>query len=320
MNRWRVSILVLGPLPIVAASFGLSRWARCEPQSPPSGNLAVWAEAAAPAPSAGSVKPDPALADECRKQADALREKLGDECSVLERPPFVLAGDMPPGELDDWHRRTVGPSARAMARSYFRTPPSRAILILLFSHESSYNHYARKLYGDQGISVYGYYKPAHRALVMNIDTGGGTLVHELTHALMAFDFPQVPDWLNEGLASLHEACHIRAEETALEGLPNWRLPGLQAAIRRQRLPSLERLVTGDDFRGSQVGLNYAQARYFCLYMQQQGVLEPFYREFRANRASDPTGAAALAEVFPGQSWDALDADFQAWALKLQYQP
>ena len=37
---------------------------------------------------------------------------------------------------------------------------------------------------------------------MNIGTGGGTLVHELTHSLIAFDFPHVPDWFNEGLASL----------------------------------------------------------------------------------------------------------------------
>ena len=35
-------------------------------------------------------------------------------------------------------------------------------------------------------------------------TGGGTLSHELTHALMEADFPNAPGWISEGLASLHE--------------------------------------------------------------------------------------------------------------------
>ena len=88
--------------------------------------------------------------------------------------------------------------------------------------------------------MYGYYKPQQRTLVMNISTGGGTLVHELTHALIDFDFPLVPDWFNEGLASLHEACHILPDESRIEGLTNWRLPGLQQAVAERRLPSLER--------------------------------------------------------------------------------
>ena len=78
----------------------------------------------------------------------------------------------------------------------------------MFSGEQSYNHYADKLFGEDGISIYGYYKPQLRTLVMNISTGGGTLVHEIVHPFMATNFPKCPSWFNEGLASLYEQAGI----------------------------------------------------------------------------------------------------------------
>lgn len=318
MDRWRIILLVVGPAPIMAASFGVSRWARSEPQAPPSGNHAVTVSAAKQN-ATPRVAADKSLQAECRQRAESLRGKLGADCAIIQRPPFVLAGDMSEQQLVEWHERTVGPAARAMAHAYFKTPPDHAVVVLLFSHEQSYNHYADALYGDSGISVYGYYKPQVRTLVMNIGTGGGTLVHEMTHALMDFDFPAVPDWFNEGLASMHEACHIRADETGLDGLTNWRLPGLQKAINQGRLPSLEQLIAGDDFRGPQMGLNYAQARYFCLYMQERGVLGEFFRQFRANHATDKSGVKTVRAVFTDQSWSELDEAFQAWVLTLRHE-
>jgi hypothetical protein len=204
-----------------------------------------------------------------------------------------------------------------MAASYFAVPPDEPITVLLFRGEESYNRFARELFGDEGISVYGYYKPARRTLVMNIGTGGGTLVHELTHALIDFDFPDVPDWFNEGLASLHEQCRFRADESGIDGLVNWRLPILQEALQRGRLRPLADLVQADDFRGAHEGVNYAQARYFCMYMQEQGVLEEFYSRFRANQKDDPLGYRTMGEVFPDVTWDELDAAFRGWVERQQ---
>ena len=224
-------------------------------------------------------------------------------------------------ELDRWHQRTIRPAAEAMANCYFREAPSQPITVLLFETEESYNRYAHDLYGDNGISVYGYYKPHLRTLVMNISTGGGTLVHELTHALMDFDFPKVPDWFNEGLASLHEQCTFRdgADGPWVEGLVNWRLPGLQAAIKKKRLRSLKTLIEANDFRGELEGTNYAQARYFCLYLQERGLLKDFYRTFRTAGKDDPLGVKVAAELFPDLSWAQLDTEFQAWVMTLKYE-
>lgn len=236
---------------------------------------------------------------------------------MIVRAPFVIGGDLEETELARHYDRTIGPAARAMACNYFDTPPDKPITVLLFSGEQSYNRYAQQLYGDEGISVYGYYKPHLRTLVMNIATGGGTLVHELTHALIDFDFPHVPAWFNEGLASLHEQCHIRPDETGIDGLINWRLDGLQKALGAGRLRSLASLIGNDDFRGPQQTTNYAQARYFCLYLQEQGVLEDFYRCFRDSQADDPLGKRTVLELFPNRTWDDLDADFRRWAAGLK---
>jgi hypothetical protein len=224
-------------------------------------------------------------------------------------------------ELQRWYKQTIGPAAEAMANTYFTSPPTQPITVLLFGTEESYNRYAHDLFRDNGISVYGYYKPHLRTLVMNISTGGGTLVHELTHALMDFDFPSVPDWFNEGLASLHEQCAFRSGPDGpwIEGLVNWRLSGLQNTIRKKRLRSLQTLIEANDFRGDLEGTNYAQARYFCLYLQRKGLLRDFYKKFRAASDRDTLGLKTAGDLFPDQTWQELDAEFQAWVMTLKYE-
>ena len=46
-------------------------------------------------------------------------------------------------------------------------------------------------------------------------------------------------------------------------------------------------------RPNQQAIDYAQARYFCLFLQERGLLEPFYRKFRLAVAGDPTGLRTL---------------------------
>ncbi len=261
-----------------------------------------------------AVAPDCLLEQQCRR----ISEQLDRELNRQVHPPFVIAGDLPEKELAAWYKQTIRPAAAAMAHDYFDVPPDAPITVLLFRDESSYNHYAKKLFGDEGVSVYGYYKPRSRTLVMNIATGGGTLVHELTHALADFDFPTIPDWFNEGLASLHEQCRIREDCGTIEGLVNWRLPVLQKAIRSARLRSIESLIVDNDFRDHDVGLNYAQARYFCLYLQRLGLLDDYYRAFRDNQPRDPTGIETLRSMFPQQTLQDVDADFRRWAMGLAW--
>jgi hypothetical protein len=318
LNRIRWLILILGPAPIVGASWAVSAWVQSEPHPALARNHVLDSPEGQAAKAPQIDEPGAALELACTQTARRLQEQLGPDGQVFARPPFVLGGDLRRDELETWHAGTIVPAMIAMQACYFRTPPDQPITVLLFRGERSYNYFSQRMFGDAGISQYGYYKPNSRTLLLNIGTGEGTLLHELTHALVDFDFPAAPDWLNEGLASLHEQCRFRNGPGGpwIEGLVNWRLEGLQQVIRQGRLRSLVSLVEERAFRGPHEGTNYAQARYFCLYLQQKGLLGDFFRTFRKNQAHDARGLGVLAATFPQWSWQELDQDFQRWALEL----
>jgi hypothetical protein len=317
--------MVLAPGPIVAGSMVLSHYARSERSAP----LAMNDVLQESVPISDDVRlvnfdaevshSDQKLAAACEARGKAIGSQLGEKCCVIVESPFVIAGDMSQQQLEQWSEQTIRPASAALANRYFQKHPDQPITVLLFSTKESYEHYAHQLYRDRGISIYGYYKPRERTLVMNIATGGGTLVHELTHALIAFDCPQVPDWFNEGFASLHEQCRFRKDEAGpyIEGLVNWRLPRLQQELEAERLPALADFIRDDDFRGEREGVNYAQARYFCLFLQQRGLLEDYYAALRRHIARDPHGAQAMRDVFPDLSWEELDAQYHAFVRELK---
>ncbi len=319
VTRPVVLVMLVGLGTMCIGAVAVTSWSCAKAYGPTSDNTDGASSGAgdrAGVPAARLAPDREAMAEECRRQAETWRILLDDHCAVISRAPFVIAGDLPETELVQWHERTIGPAARAMGHAYFQNPPDRPVTVLLFDGQENYSRYAAELFGDQDVSVYGYYKPRERVLVMNISTGGGTLVHELTHALIAFDFPNVPDWFNEGLASLHEQCRIRSDETGIDGLENWRLPGLQTAIQDGKLGPLVELMERNDFRGRGVGLNYAQARYLCLYLQRKDKLEAVYQAFR--ESSDNTGVASIKAILGDEAWQSLDADFQDWVLSLEF--
>jgi hypothetical protein len=246
--------------------------------------------------------------------AAALQAKLDSTFVVLTCPPFVIAGNLSREQLGGYAQDSIVGPAQAMYASFFDTRPDKVITVLLLADANTYHDWAQRLFGDANIPYYGYYRHAQRTLVMNIATGSGTLVHELTHALIAFDWPEVPLWFNEGLASLHEQCQVAGDR--LIGLPNWRLPALPAAIRRGRLAGLEKLPAAD-FYGPDRGLNYAQARYFCQYLQDRGLLRDFYRQYRASAAKKQTLEQVIQSVC-GCGLDRVDQDMRRWVLTLKW--
>jgi hypothetical protein len=165
---------------------------------------------------------------------------------------------------------------------------------------------------------YGYYKPSEKTMLMNINTGTGTLVHEMTHALVRYDFPDIPSWFNEGLGSLYERCSLN--DKIILGYVNWRLPALQDAINDKSYTSLDKLTKTDydEFYGDRSDVNYAQARYLCMYLQEQGLLRDFYKKFRDTYKDDNTGKSQLEKV-TGKTISSLDEDYVKWVLTLKYE-
>jgi len=265
------------------------------------------------------VYPPDTLVAASARAAESLRARLDDTCTVTVHPPFVIAGDMPLGRLQQYASWSVLRPAEVMWAAYFKNKPDKVITVLLLTGERSYRSWAKRLFGDTDVAYFGYYRPELRTLVMNISTGAGTLVHELTHALIVYDFPTVPTWFNEGLASLHEQCTVG--DSDITGLTNWRLPGLQEAVRAGRLRPLRELLTCRDFYGRLQGLNYAQARYFVMYRQQMGLLKKFYAHFRDLRGKDSrdtAGVEAIEYLF-GKAFKDIEKGFLDWVAGLKAQ-
>jgi hypothetical protein len=231
--------------------------------------------------------------------------------------PFVVAGDGTAEQLQRYRDGTLLAAARALRATYFRTAPKKPILILLFETEAPYRRLAKKWFNDDDVSPFGYFRRDGPVMLMNVGTGTGTLVHEITHALVEPDFPDIPDWVNEGLGSLYEQCTLDGDR--ITGLPNWRLPPLQRAIRSQNVRSLKAMIEDAYFyREERVGMNYAQARYLMLYLQEKRLLVPFYKALRDNAKADLTGLATLQKLIAPQTQDELEKEWRQWTLGVRF--
>ncbi|MBN1589245.1 MAG: hypothetical protein JW888_07005, partial [Pirellulales bacterium] len=125
-------------------------------------------------------------------------------------------------------------------------------------------------------------------------------------------------WFNEGLGSLYEQSSTR--DGRIIGLTNWRLAGLQEAIRKGRVPSFKELCSTStgQFYTEDRGTNYAQARYLCYYLQEEGLLEKYYQRFHRHREADPTGYETLQEVLGRTDMEAFKKEWEAFVMKLRF--
>lgn len=249
----------------------------------------------------------------------ALREKFPEEKYAIGiEEPFVLIGDMPVKSLQSWARGTVRWAVKMLKAEYFSKDPPHILDIWLFRDQSSYESHNRSLFGSSPTTPYGYYSAQHKALVMNISTGGGTLVHEICHPFMAANFPLCPAWFNEGLASLYEQCQER--DGRIWGLTNWRLRGLQASIGDRRVPKFKTLceTSSREFYDDPTGVHYAQARYLGYYLQEQGKLRDYYQAFHRTARQDPGGYAALQRILDVDDMDKFQKKWEAFVLDLRF--
>lgn len=260
------------------------------------------------------------LAKQCEEFAQSLRTQLPPGCRVLVRVPFVIAGDVTEERLSAVHQDMIRPLAKALHDSYSLSLPTQPMTVILGSNEARYRSTADWLYADHPATRFGYYKPGTRTVLVNLETGSSALAHELTHALLAFDLSSAPAWLDEGLAALHESyfedCRpvnevtLDAREDApTEPLDRW--PVLRRALERDQLPSLAELVHAPRLTGDREAVYYAQARYFCLYLRECGVLADLIARFRAAGGSD-VGEQHLSAVFSGRPLVEIDVEFRRW--------
>lgn len=302
-----LALLALPPALLAGCAAGSDGHAQTRARPTPSVNR----------PATATPTPAPRTEREFDEHVAALTRRLPSrEFAVVVERPFVVVGDGGRDAVESSARNTVKWAVDLLKRDYFEKDPADILDVWLFKDAESYEKHRAALFGPGPDTPYGYYSARHKALVMNISTGGGTLVHEIVHPFVAANFPECPAWFNEGLGSLYEQSGER--DGHIIGYTNWRLPGLQRAIRERRVRTFKELtgLSAEDFYSKETGTNYAQARYLCYYLQERGLLTRFYRGFLANRAADPTGFDTLKKTLAVEDFDAFQKDWEKFVLGL----
>ncbi|MEM7396654.1 MAG: hypothetical protein AAF492_30355, partial [Verrucomicrobiota bacterium] len=249
----------------------------------------------------------------------ALKQRLpGEGFSIDIQPPFVVVGDESAARVRMRSEKTVKWAVEKLKQDFFKDDPDHIIDIWLFKNDESYRRNAWILFKDKPDTPYGYASSEHRALVMNIATGGGTLVHEIVHPFIAANFPDCPSWFNEGLGSLYEQC--REKDGKIMGATNWRLAGLQKAIKRKVVPTFKTLTstTTHEFYREDPGTNYAQSRYLLYFLQEKGLLRRYYKTFTAHQDKDPTGYETLKKILRVKDMGRFKKNWENYVLGLTF--
>jgi hypothetical protein len=238
-----------------------------------------------------SIPPNSFTKADYDKHVAELKKRLPSAAfSIVIQPPFVVVGDEPEQVVKERAQSTIKWAVDKLKQDFFSTDPSLILDIWLFKDAESYNKHTRLIFNDKPTTPYGYYSSSHKALIMNIATGGGTLVHELVHPMMEANFPDCPSWLNEGLGSLYEQCDER--DGHIYGLVNWRLPGLQQAINAGSVKSFKTLTS--------LSAN------------------DFYERFHAQQKKDPTGYQTLVTVLGTPNMDRFQKDWEKFVIGLRH--
>jgi hypothetical protein len=255
---------------------------------------------------------------DCERHVRKVRPKIPAGFTVVIEPPFVVLGDEAPERVRQRAVETVRWATTRLKALYFPKDPKRIIEVWLFKDRKSYRKHAKALWNDEPQTPYGYYSDADGVLVMNIATGGGTLVHEMVHPFVESNFPNAPAWLNEGLGSLYEQCGPK--NGRIWGFTNWRLAGLQKAIRAGVVPSFKKLsaMSSHQFYEKDQGTNYSQSRYLLFYLQSESKLVPFYKLFHRNRKADPTGYKSLQKILGTTDMVTFKRTWEQYVLTLRF--
>ncbi|MEO8512412.1 MAG: hypothetical protein ABI543_02510 [Ignavibacteria bacterium] len=208
--------------------------------------------------------------------------------------------------IDTDIRNTV----EAMTNNYVNKLPDIVTPIYLFSEYDDYKEFVLKNYDipENDISPYGFFKISKNVIVIRYVSWKGSILHEITHRFIKADFPNAPSWFDEGFASLNEKSVYKNGN--LIGDFSLRIIPLRRAINEDTYTGLQYLMETNDneLYGKRAPYYYAQARYLLMYLQENGMLDKYYRNFRDTHENDNTGISQIKEI-TGKSLVELDEEY-----------
>ncbi|MBM4157326.1 MAG: hypothetical protein FJ216_00905 [Ignavibacteria bacterium] len=234
----------------------------------------------------------------CNEIIDIYSEVIPKGFSIIKFRYYVifsgLSEDITYNIIDKDIRNTI----EGMKNGYITKLPDKIIPVFIFEKYDDYKNFSVSTFGvdENDISPFGFYKISKNIIVMRYVSWKGSIGHEVTHSLMLYDFPESPSWFEEGMASLNEKAVFKDGE--LTGQFSWRILSLRRAFDENTYTGLKELMNTNDeqFYGKKTSFYYAQAMYLLLYLQEQGLLKKYYKEFKETVNSDKTGIKQLEKI------------------------
>lgn len=254
---------------------------------------------------------------------------------------FLLVSTVPARDQDLASiGRTLSRYLRFLQTAYDIAPPPHYIAVYLVPSHHAVHKLAADIHGlDVSRATVGYTFVDDLSVVGAVPRNApGTILHELFHLLVRQQFGDIPQWLDEGTASLYEVSGRNGDHYF--GLPNWRgrvlsqlwrdRPSVAELIRTEWFlfddpAQAERLSDTrahmeeffDEQEGRRQAAMMAMARYFLLYLQERDELPRLFRAMRTQSFDDTRRdardhAVRVVETTLGRSAAALDQEFTAW--------
>lgn len=279
------------------------------------------------------------LAREYADFAARLKRDFGRDFQIGGFKNFMIAGPQRATSEQRRKLRALTDYVRAFYEQvyprFYRYEPGRPFRIVYFAT-------GRDFRAATGSPAYGFYRPDEHVLYTYLNSGHGTLWHELIHAFAAENARHslTPQWFSEGFASFYEMAFL-IDGRVSEGYTNWRLPQMQADLRadrvaplrialaRPRFRMLDRDISAAESSDRAAGrYGYAEARFLFCYLWMHGHLERFVRdvsyEIRPRVLGEEDDPAQLGpamiqrlEALTGKSLEELDLEIRRLALRLK---
>lgn len=312
----RPLLLAFGPFVLVAVSYWIAY------KDLPSAAAALASAGSA----AGYITPEVPTDDQAATRADSLnalpdawqpiaerwRQGLPETYEIVAVPPFLLATDLRTEQQRALRYDVIAPVVRALQRMYKLRSPREPIYLVVCREASDFRQLARAWKTKLASGYHGFYLRDRKLVALHWEAGSGALAHELTHALTHADCPVLPEWFDEGFAALYEEAEFDQPGRPLAGLDNWRISRAFQGLREDRLPRLVDLSEPGAFGEGDLELNYAAARAWTLFLQEQQLLPRYYHALRKAAGTDATGLRSLAGLFPDLRGTELEQRFRAW--------
>ncbi|MBN8568256.1 MAG: hypothetical protein J0M18_01390 [Ignavibacteria bacterium] len=235
--------------------------------------------------------------------------KLPGDFKVVRFRYFVVFSNLDEKTTYDLIDMDIRNTVDAMLTNYIDVKPDEVTAVFLFKDKESYRDFSINEFAieEDDLSPYGFFKISRKAIVVRYVNWKGSTSHEVTHAMIQNDFPEIPSWFNEGFASMHEKAIYNNGK--LTGSFSWRILALRRAFNENTYVPLKQTMSTNDTElyGKRSSYYYAQSCYALMLLHEKGLFEEFYKSFRDNYSKDRTGIKQL-EKLTGMTVDKFDEE------------